>query len=1050
RNADFPSVKEDQGTSSFLQESGERWWASHTLWRGRGPRKLPFLQAKAPGEAAVKASSKPRSEQPEQRLPLSPKSAKSTAWSQVGGADKDIAVALVRARSRTESVFYEDDEEKPHFELYRSGSRYRRHITMTERKRNHAAALAKDKAYVKALLKEGREKPEQRKEREQAIDSHWLAAAFAPVPDPWSYLPAALSGPGRLPLARQQVKQVTDVSAISRRSSAASQVDLYEIALEISEIQEALRACNFFHALTASGPGADPPVMNRQAFCHLACAAEGFASVEGGPPRLRRAARHFDSLAEQIFVKGSGATWSGIPLLDCRTPSVENTPMARLFAKIVQDIAQDLEQDFADLDCVAQRGRAEYHARGRVFARLLPQASKYGALRGLFLSQQMDRLRRTWAQDEAKNEELEREREKEAAPERNERSERHDRRAGRARSPKSRGHAAGIKETPFVAQVVLMEAPQGKETDSSGELYAHTLMQMKGETLLSHLFEPEVLRFMAETSALFQTIFKAYVDIPQATGEGHMSLAALVRFCADFGLFPHKVDFKTIQWLYNEETRPEMQAQARRCSSAGSASPQSSPQGRRKRKPPTMDDGFIYQHKWIKGHLAWMSKDPAAMTEVETRSCYILTAMDDWMEGHNLKVRDIFANLDTGSTATFMAQELQRVVSFMDFEDPPSPSDVEDLAGLLARPGAVSIDFSTLEMARIAARLAKESRSRARNCFLKDLSKMSKAESNAYLFFTDLLANLELRALAPESFFRMLDMDHTGSVPVVVIVKQAKSLQRAEPSVWTAAMMVENPFAFIGKNPEDEVAREEFVDMVEEIREATKLREVSLDQKHPLFISSNGAQPQLDNFGVRSFVKVVFKIGLTYLTYYGATQQAQLSAAHKLLWLFVYMHWYFDSSRQKVEQLLRQSGAFDRPPSRVPSPQSPMGRPRSRHSDSSGRRYPKHLPSMRRLLARHPYMFMAVAEAELPDWATPERTADAVVQAAFSYARSQHRRLSEEKDAGDEGTEDEDEEDSESPRGGRVQEVPVLPGVQGDMALEHTLLSAVCNLADGA
>lgn len=59
-------------------------------------------------------------------------------------------------------------------------------------------------------------------------------------------------------------------------------------------------------------------------------------------------------------------------------------------------------------------------------------------------------------------------------------------------------------------------------------------------------------------------------------------------------------------------------------------------------------------------------------------------------------------------------------------------------------------------------------------------------------------------------------MDHTGLVPVAVLVRQARSLHPVEPGKWTAAMAVENPFAFIGKLSEDEVTREEFQDLLEE------------------------------------------------------------------------------------------------------------------------------------------------------------------------------------------------------------------------------------------
>ena len=59
-------------------------------------------------------------------------------------------------------------------------------------------------------------------------------------------------------------------------------------------------------------------------------------------------------------------------------------------------------------------------------------------------------------------------------------------------------------------------------------------------------------------------------------------------------------------------------------------------------------------------------------------------------------------------------------------------------------------------------------------------------------------------------------MDHTGLVPVDVLVRQARSLQPAEPGKWTAAMVVENPFAFIGKEPLEEVTQEEFQELLEE------------------------------------------------------------------------------------------------------------------------------------------------------------------------------------------------------------------------------------------
>eukprot|EP00913_Durusdinium_trenchii_P015996 g15033.t1 len=888
----------------------------------------------------------------------------------------------------------------------------RRQITMTERKRNHNAALARDKAYVQKLLKEERsatvegEKPEHRLAREEVIDEHWLQAAFAPVTQPEKYLPPALTG---LPLTRQQVKQVTDVTSITRRSSAVA-MEPNEMALEIPEIQETRHGGEAWESKRRRG--GDPPVMSRQTFCHLACAAEGFASWNGGQPRLCRAVRHFDSLTEEVLGKTSSTATSGIVLLDCRSPAVENTPMARLFAKIAQDLVKDFDKGL-EFDAVAQRGRAEFQARDRIFTRLLPQAAKYAIRRQRYVNEQTSQIKHVLEKTEAKPNQL-REREKMEKEREREREEKLNLQEGfdrnrlqvGVRSPKPRSRPPSRLTTPSTPYKPDKEdPPRSAGTDKASELqeegkdlYFNTLLQMKGEGLLGHLFEPEVLHFMAQTSHVFQTIFKAYADIPSTTGEGHMSLAALVRFGADFGLFPHKVDFQTVQWLYNTECRTANPSVDQMDSRAGSAG--TSPPRRKGRKAIIKEeDGFLYQTKWLKPHLAWMSKEPSRMTEVEMRSVFILTAIDDWLESHNLKVSEIFANTHATS-GTFNAQEPQG----------------------------------------------------ARNCFLKDLAKMSKVESSAHLFFTELTANLEFRGLAPESFYRMLDVDHSGQVPVKVIVRQARSLEKMEPGVWTAAMTVENPFAFIGKTVEDDISREEFIDLFEEIKEARRLREASFEQKHPLFISSGTVQPPNSKdspFAAEGFVKVIMKMGLFYLSHYGTEAQAPLSSHHKLLWLFLYMHWYFDGSRQRAEELLRQRGASanqgyevlggrrsksSRPSSRDSRPPS---RPSSR-GDAAGRRYPKHLPAMRRLLARHPTLFMGVGEVALPEWATPNRTADVVVQAAFRTLRIQESAAEGEDSWKVEGLEDDDD------ALGAIEEDP-CSSLRGAISLEQTLLGTACH-----
>lgn len=1022
---------------------GDRWWISSEIQRtGVHGKKLPSLASQSDaGDASLSKGSFSRASSPRTNHDRTPGAwhAPSKGASEIRTASRGIErQKSERSFSRTHSMatqsvasLDEMDDEKTHYEFGKSEMHCRRTITMTERKRNHNAALARDKVYVQKLLKEGREKNEDRLAREQALDGHWFQAAFSPVSDPSKYLAPALSG--MLPLTRQQVKQATDATAIARRSSAVSHEVVHEIVLEHSDIQEAYRVCNLFCALTTPEGiigNVDAPVMSRQTFCHLACAAQGFASVDGSHPRLCRAARHFDSLAEEVLVKGSATTTSGIVLLDCRSPGVENTPMARLFSKIVQDIVPDFDRGL-DFDVVAQRGRAEFQARDRVFFRLLPQAGKYAASRLAHINQQASHIKQWLEKREAKPKDIKEQELKELKEAKERAKELHLQDRSRllpvARTPKYPRSRAHTPSTPNKDPRVCTPRTDVEEPKEEGKDFWMQELQVKSENLGSSLFEPEVLRFMSQTSQLFRVIFKAYADIPLATGQGHMSLSALFRFAADFGLFPHKVDFKTIQWLYNAESQAPQAAEPRTNSVI------MAPRKTRKKTMVNSEEGLLYHHKWLKPHLAWMSKEPASMTEAETRSCLILTAIDDWLESHNLKVKEMFANTDTANTSTFTLQDLQLVVDFMDFEDPPTSGDLQALIGLLVfRQGSTAIDFPTLEMARVAARLAKESRSRARNCFLKDLAKMSKLESSAYLFFTELAARLELSGLAPGSFYRMLDVDHTGLVSVGVVVRQARSLQQAEPglsSSRTAAMAIDNPFTFIGKTVDDDVTEEEFVDLLEEIREASRLREASFEQKHPLFISSGTVQPANSKespFGAEAFVKVVMKIGLMYLTYYGNEPQAQLSSFHKLLWLFIYMHWYFDSSRQKAEELLRQSG-LERPRSKRPSRGS---------SGDLGRRYPKHLPAMRQLLVRHPTIFMEVEQVELPGWASPQRTADAILAAAFRDVPKQGG--SPEDGWRVEGVEGMDEDDAGASLG-PIEEDP-QPVIQGPTTLERTLL----------
>eukprot|EP00439_Symbiodinium_sp_Y106_P067449 s76_g11.t1 len=393
----------------------DRWWpATDALFRTGRQRKLPTL--KSPATPGPNSSSQ-RSGSPStaKHGGAETRPVTTSQWPHHTPGHMEAAKDKAGVQAAEEA-----EEEKPFEQLLRELGRSkgcRRTITMTERKKNVGAALAGDKLFVQNLLNEGKENIEEQRAREHAVDFHWVTAAFTPIPEPRSLLPPPLVG--RLPTKRQ-VRQVTvtSLSQFSRRSSATATMGIHDIALEIPEILEALKACNLFHALIApcanTGVG-DPPVMSRQTFCHLACAAQGFCASDGATPRLSRSAKYFDSLAEEILVKATGTTFCGIPLLelDTRSPGIVSTPMARLFSQIVQDITKEIEPQLVGLDAISQRGRAEKLARDQVFKKLLPQACKYAARRLVYVSDQTNsimRVREHLSQEKPKEVTLERSR----------------------------------------------------------------------------------------------------------------------------------------------------------------------------------------------------------------------------------------------------------------------------------------------------------------------------------------------------------------------------------------------------------------------------------------------------------------------------------------------------------------------------------------------------------------------------------------------------------------------------------------------------------------
>eukprot|EP00930_Biecheleria_cincta_P048875 TRINITY_DN34131_c0_g1_i1.p1 TRINITY_DN34131_c0_g1~~TRINITY_DN34131_c0_g1_i1.p1 ORF type:complete len:1132 (-),score=225.98 TRINITY_DN34131_c0_g1_i1:147-3542(-) len=880
-------------------------------------------------------------------------------------------------------------EQKKKKMLALGGGKGGKQLTVVQRKRNHAAALAGDRQYVMAYLDEGREPDEQRKAREQATKEYWLEAAFAPVPSPWTLLPPELQE--RLPpppLSEHGPSQSSPHGRVSLQSGGTP-----DVQLDNAEVEEIIKVCLLFRALVESPKGGDQPnVLTRQDFCRLVCAAQGLAVTPGARPMLCRAVSRFDSLAEMVYTKTSEHGVHGvlIPPEDMLDP--EGSSLSTLFGWLVHDISKELQgrsampankmkpADIKGAEVTEEETKKLVHepARNRFFGVLLPQAKKFAELRAQKVKQHIGLAALS-------------------AP----------------------VEASQPQEAPAEAKEEVEDDGDEDKDDLNDTFFCETFAFIKGEALLGQLCEPEVLRFVAETRETVKILFRAYADVPTAVGGGHMSMAALLRFCEDFGMFPKIIDYQTVKWLYGLDSSDSQAAKVvpRRLSAASSeipslqSIPPSAPPSRgesktgsfEKRKSrvrknmrappqPPVDEGFMYHNKFLKRHLAWMAKEPGTMGELELRSCYLLTAVDEWMGSRNLRVADLFSQM--GKTDAFNAHDLWVAVEFMDFEDPPTKDDTIGLVGLLVQPDRTmpscppspsspsspsmrdegDVDFATFQMALTAARKIREKRSRATNCFLKDITKMSRAESSAAIFFKDLLAILEKRNLTPETLFRMADIDSRGEVPARDLIIQIHALFRMQVCL-SAGVAIQNPFEMLGKELDDMITKQELVDLIEEAKDARQLREMNRDDKHPLSVAvpppsvlpASAERGGVSLFGQRAFAEILMKLGFLHLNNHATATQAELSSFHKCLWLFVFLHWKFDCTQREISHLIqeKQCSSCGRSPSRS-SASRPISRSRSRPgssassrpgSSSGGRRFPKHMPPMRKLLARFPKLF---------------------------------------------------------------------------------------------
>mmetsp|Transcript_15522 Transcript_15522/g.35505 ORF Transcript_15522/g.35505 Transcript_15522/m.35505 type:complete len:1222 (-) Transcript_15522:45-3710(-) len=345
-------------------------------------------------------------------------------------------------------------------------------------------------------------------------------------------------------------------------------------------------------------------------------------------------------------------------------------------------------------------------------------------------------------------------------------------------------------------------------------LYIRTVTLAKGELLSSALSQPEAMHLTWMYFSLFRACFHSYYDLPTLghgeEGEGHMSLCAFVRFCADFGLFPKLVDYASLMNYYMF---------------TASALPLQPPPNRRRRmsrkgfrlgQTLEITQGFSYlsiqdgnmgyarKHELVRviamgdgvkeyvvvneqairfrckpncvaasqqdfhlikltdvrrthdlAKIAWMHKDFGEMTEEEFTSLHWLSLIDDHLLDRSIRSFDLFSLLCPPGHIRLQAEDiLQAIESFdMQHED----CDIEELRVMMELicifPGG-EVDIEDFEAIIQEVRERKAKSRKGGNFMLKDHFEMNSSEAAVDKFLKEFERIFSSSGWKPDVFMR--------------------------------------------------------------------------------------------------------------------------------------------------------------------------------------------------------------------------------------------------------------------------------------------------------
>eukprot|EP00435_Cladocopium_sp_Y103_P037971 s1987_g10.t1 len=449
----------------------------------------------------------------------------------------------------------------------------------------------------------------------------------------------------------------------------------------------------------------------------------------------------------------------------------------------------------------------------------------------------------------------------------------------------------------------------------------------------------------------------------------HGRVPGLLRCCSDFELFPDRVDYKTILWIYHfaegccELEAPE-QPKAKPPPSPRRDGRESSkrPSDRRSNKLTTRGSGrmkrsllkssskqmekgdtstcILYHGKWIKEHLIWMTKTPQEMSPSELRAIGILTPAAKWMECQCLTAKELLVYFDDDGNGALSADELSTALQFMSFEDPPTKEDIEDVFMKLLPPKAVELDLEIIGMAMTAVSKKEEHSSVAYSVMVKDIAKMNKEQSNAAIFFREMVQYMKATGTSAHDLFVKLDDQKVGALTGREITEGFRCLVTVMGQA-SPAFEIDNAFLLHDPKGLQKFTKSDFVKLMAQVRRAERYRAQS-KHPHPIFLTTadSGSSKSKKVFGPVAFMECMVKIGLEYLSYHGNLTQQALPAYQKLVWLFAFLTWSFDSAQQRfAAQQLRPDSEGSRCGSRCSERiGSRQGRPDDRIGSSQSQR----------------------------------------------------------------------------------------------------------------